>query len=111
MDQKQRIKKPDQRERDGVISPGRDGAVIAGETVLSRGCIYPGTVVEGASLVGGGCILGPNTVVVSRTDNVGSRDNAPNVFTPEIGGSKGSGTKNMTFETKPFKPESARGWA
>ncbi|WP_457944341.1 sugar phosphate nucleotidyltransferase [Caproiciproducens sp. LBM24188] len=49
---------------EGVEIPCRDGIIIGPDVTIGSGtCILPGTILQGKTTVGGGCILGPNTYV------------------------------------------------
>lgn len=86
MDNKQRLKIIDTHIKNGVEFICTDGVVISEAAVLEAGVtVYPGTIIEGASHISSGAILGPNAMIVESQIGVGVRVNASQVFYSTVG--------------------------
>lgn len=86
MENKQRLKIIENHIKNGVEFVSTDGVVISEAATLESGVtVYPGTVIEGASHVASGAILGPNAMIVESQIGVGVRINASQVFYSAIG--------------------------
>lgn len=65
----------------GVEIPCADGVLIGERVTVGAGTfIYPGTILKGETVVGQGCVLGPNTLVEDCTIGDGVRLNASQLY-------------------------------
>lgn len=86
MEQKQRVKILEKLAKEGVEFISTDGVVISAEADIEPGVvIYPGTIIEGMTKIGGGSIIGPDAMIVECSVGVGVRINASQCFHSKIG--------------------------